>query len=304
LQLCFFLLSVFIAYKTYTIWKAGHIRNLRGVCHYCIFGCTLLRFLYFAIDPLEQTRDIPYFWTELICAYGYFFLYISFLVVVLYWASMYHGFSTNRAKKGKLLQKNAKYVFIVLAVILFAVELIWSVVYGLDFLSAVKDPIVSILYQAHLALITLMVGGGMLIYGTLVYRKLRKSSKQFGTDMTRIKKLTITTLVIAATFIVGFFIGLVILAGSTLYTPIGAVWGFTVIHGFELIACVEMMYLMSKSKHSRTQRLSQRQSTNVAVPLETKPTTGKQEDESEKQYEFSEKQDSDSNEKQDSPSDA
>jgi len=251
----FFVVTVVIGYGIYKIYKQESIKKLRGVCYCLLFCMTLLRCLYFATDPMAQTNDIPYYLEQLIFGFGFFFMLVSYLLVVLFWASVYHGERTLLSRKsnqqGQVLVKKTRFVFAIVAFILFGFEFTERTVYGLKILSITEDPLLDTLYDIYLAVVSLGISGGMCIYGSLTYRKMRKSSLQFGTDMTRIVKLTSITIVISATLFVAVVALLVIVALNALTFPTGAIASFTIDHLLELILSVEMLYLMKPPKLRR-----------------------------------------------------
>jgi len=183
----------------YIIRKVGALRKLRGVCICFTFCHSSIRFLYFATDPLFQTRDLPYYLEQLIFGYAIFLLISAYLIVVLVWVDLYHG----RYEKGKVFVKKTKYIFIVLASTIFAIQFAQCTVIGLSLVSLVQEDLLYEVYCVYVAIISFGISGVMLVYGTLVYYKKKRISLTFPQrteDMTTVVKLTSKVLVISAEF--------------------------------------------------------------------------------------------------------
>jgi len=209
----FLLLTLFVGFQIYFILKEGSIEKLRGTSYIMCLLAVLFRFLYFAMDPMGQVNDFPYYLEQLIFGMGFFFGIGCYYVIVLYWASMYHG----QAKAGKALVKTAKKVFFVIASLLFAEEFSRRTLFGLRIITQ-QGGVIFLVFNSIQVLSIMGLAVGMSIYGTLVYTKLKRASLSFRTDMLSIKKLTKKVVLISISLSIVSIVTL-------LYTFIEASWG-------------------------------------------------------------------------------
>jgi len=253
-MILFLALALFDAVQLYRINKEGGLGKLRGICLWFILGHTVLRFLYFATDPLGQTHNIPYLLEQFIFYFAFFFIISSYLVAVLFWAGMYHG----SVQRGRILVKKTKYLFIVLDSILFITSVIQSIAYGVP-LSAQLQPLLLDIYDFYLVIIAFGLSSVMLIYGALVYYKKRKFSKQFRTttthDMSKIVKLTSTLVVISATIYLVIILLIIVVALNLNAYPKAAIASISVAYLLELAVASEMLYLMTPRSSSSSPSL-------------------------------------------------
>jgi len=222
---------------------------MRGVSVCLIFCMVILRSLYFAMDPLNQTGTIPYYLEQLIFGYGYYFGITSYLVVVLFWMDMSKGF----IKHNGFLVKRTKHIFIALAISLFIVEFVRRTLYGVHVIYQVEYPIIGKIYNGYLAFWMSVVSGGTLLYGLIVYYRRKNISKMFpaiSNDMEGILKVTQKLVIISVTFILAMIGTLIVTIIDPFTHPMGAIIAFTVDHLLELLLVGELLVLMSPSKFS------------------------------------------------------
>jgi len=236
-------LGIFTAVQLYRISREGSLAKLRGICLCFTMGHTTLRFLYFAIDPLSQTHDVPYVLEQFIFYFGFFCITSSYLVAVLFWVDMYHG----RVQKGRVLVKKTKYLFIGLDTILIIISIIQSLAYS-GFVAVDKQPLLLNVYNFYLAAIAFTLSSVMMVYGMLVYYKKKNFSRQFRTiqnDMTKIVKLTSTLLIISATIFMMIILLILTFVFNLNATPKGAILAITIAYVIEFTLDVEMLFLMT-----------------------------------------------------------
>jgi len=224
-----------------------------------------LRFFYFITDPLGQTRDIPYYMQQLVFGLGFFFLEISFLMVVLYWVDMYYEIIKHRT----LLVTKTKRLFFVLAIGMLAMEIMKRTFDGLHLKPQQENPIVDYVYFFYLASVCLGLSIGTLVYGTLVYRK----SKNFpgNSDMKRIQMLTKTLTVISATFLAATICDIIVALLNKWDSPTATIWIWTVAHVLEISMNAEMLYLMTPRKSATAEKYEETNSSGSSSGSPSSP---------------------------------
>jgi len=146
-----------------------------------------------------------------------------------------------------VLVTKVKYVFIAIAIVLFGFEFTERTLYGLRILNDQQSTFDTI-YDAQLATVCLGISGGMCIYASLIFHKLKRNSLQFGTDLLGLQKLTRWTIILSATLFVAVIAILIIVSLDALETVVGGMASYTIDFGLEIVLCLEMLHLMQPAK--------------------------------------------------------
>jgi len=176
--------------------------------------------------------------------FGYFFEMVAYLLLVLFWAEVYHGQGTLSANKQTSV-KITKYIFMVIGFILFIMQLSAVIIYSAY--TATSD-IFRTLFDGAIAFVCLGISGGMCVYALLIFRKLKRNSLQFGTDLRSIAKLTRSTIIVSATLFTAGVAVITILSTNALNSAIGVILSFSIGFVLEMLLCLEMFYLMQPPK--------------------------------------------------------
>jgi len=244
--------------------ERNKITTLRGICICVTLGNPLLRFLYFATDPMGQNQDIPLALLNLFYGFGFYFMLMAYLLIVLYWAAKYHHMLPGNPTK--IFVTKTKYVFIGIASTLFVITFLRELIYGIGIMNYDQNSSLGTVFEVYLAVILLLISVGMSIYGTLLYLRLRNTSSDFGSynNMTKIAKKNKIVLIISATFLFGLIVEVFVLVGKLNNYPKPAIIGLSVSLLVELTIDMEMVYLMRPRTKS-----SPSPSTSTSTPPST-----------------------------------
>ncbi|KAM9946325.1 hypothetical protein ACTFIT_004630 [Dictyostelium discoideum] len=217
-------------------------------------------------DPLGK-RGFTKIIIELIGGWGLFFIFSSFILVLIYWIGLYHyksiKYSNNSYAYKSISKFNpiARNCFIIFDSLWFCFELIIKI---LNSTSASNSnhhnklskyyyfdgryQFVSKFYTCFIIIIGLLISFGFIIYGILIYK--------------RIKNLLFVTTVLSITFIVTVLSMLLFMKyGISNKTNYDTILVFGIEFFFEIVLSLEMIYILKDNKklESNTNQKHQRQ---------------------------------------------
>jgi len=173
-------LIVRISAHIYYMIKWDDFDNYRSVCLRILFVSTLLRILYFAMDPLGQSQSIPHVLEQLIFGLGIYFELLAILLADFYWMALHFGWKPPNAKHQVIVRKT-KIPFLAIATACFVFEYIYRLLYGLSILDYTVNPafFFEIVYKVYLVLATLSISIDVMIHGTHLYQKIKNTAEDF-----------------------------------------------------------------------------------------------------------------------------
>jgi len=205
----------------------------------CIFVSlgSFSRSFYWLVDPWDRLHIIGPVLNNLIYGTIYPFLYISYFLLLVAWIEAYHA--KSKIKPGRLVGK-LRVFFIIVGISLFIFEFIYRVVL---YYSSFNN----LIYGLWVGLICLIVSGGFLIYGILIYRQLSSSNPIMSGNSFRsiIRKVTIFTM-ICSSIVFSAIIG---------YIGLNSVWntdypdGMVIVHLYDLTVLVSLSFLIIHTLH-------------------------------------------------------
>ncbi|KAN0004249.1 hypothetical protein ACTFIZ_010391 [Dictyostelium cf. discoideum] len=220
--------------------------------------------LFLTVDPFGK-RGYTKIIIELIGGWGLFFIFSSFILVLIYWIGLYHyqsiKYSNNSYGYKSISKFNpiARNCFIIFDSLWFCFELIIKILNSTS--SSNSDhhnkiskyyyfdgryQFVSKFYNCFIIIIGLLISFGFIIYGILIYK--------------RIKNLLFVTTVLSITFIVTVLSMLLFMKyGISNKTNYDTILVFGIKFFFEIVLSLEMIYILKDNKKSNSKPNQQHQ---------------------------------------------
>ncbi|KAF2076552.1 hypothetical protein CYY_002166 [Polysphondylium violaceum] len=256
-------------YKSFQLWNhKKEAFKLKAVNH-CIVGFFLiLRIIYFAADPWGSQDIIPYALSKFLYGFPIYVLFTAYEVLLLYWAGTYHNIvqKLDKSTNNQVVDKT-KPVFVIANSIWFAFELV-KIIFDLThnhdrvLLTGIYTA-----YNIYVAVSTLAVLIGFIIYGNLLYKRV----KLLPTDAEK-KRITLNRL-LSITIAVCISIGACLIPPIVFYhlkfysSPRGALTLTSVVASIEVALVIELLLIMkpkgillnnmNEEKASKLQKQSQ-----------------------------------------------
>ncbi|KAM9965951.1 hypothetical protein ACTFIR_006135 [Dictyostelium discoideum] len=232
--------------------------------------------LFLTVDPLGK-RGFTKIIIELIGGWGLFFIFSSFILVLIYWIGLYHYKSIKYSNNSHTYKSNSKFnpiarnCFIIFDSLWFCFELIIKI---LNSTSASNSnhhnkiskyyyfdgryQFVSKFYTCFIIIIGLLISFGFIIYGILIYK--------------RIKNLLFVTTVLSITFIVTVLSMLLFMRyGISNKTNYDTILVFGIEFFFEIVLSLEMIYILKDNKKLESNANQQRQQQQHQLQKQKQP---------------------------------
>jgi len=207
---------------------------------------------------MGQTRVIPFALEQFLFGFAFYFIFLSYLTLVLFWAGSYHNSLALGGGKGvkiSWLLTNTRPIFIVVAILWFILEFTDRLIFGAHLKTEGHgDVLFDELYNIYIAVVAFIISITMAIYGSLLMRRLQASDAAFArvSNLKQIRKLTVITVVVSVTLFIAVLAVIIIVVLNGLYTPRGAIASFSVDHALELILISEMAYFMQPEREQKS----------------------------------------------------
>ncbi|KAN0036470.1 hypothetical protein ACTFIV_001765 [Dictyostelium citrinum] len=277
--LLFGILLLFTTFKflLFIIKRKSNLKNqkLKVISYSFIIIGILSNLLFLTIDPFGK-RGFNNIIIEIIGGWGLFFIFSSFILVLIYWIGLYHYKSMKYYNDSgyRICNSNSKFnpiarnCFIVFDSIWFCFELIIKV---LNSTSASNSnyhnklskyyyfdgryQFVSKFYNCFIIIIGLLISFGFIIYGILIYKRIKnvKINKYKKSKKIIVKKLLFVTTVLSITFIITVLSMLLFMKyGISNKTNYDTILVFGIKFFFEIILSLEMIYILKDNKKTKS----------------------------------------------------
>ncbi|KAM9981856.1 hypothetical protein ACTFIY_004160 [Dictyostelium cf. discoideum] len=263
----FGILLLFTIYKfilNLIIKQKSNLKNqkLKVISFSFIIIGIISNLLFLTVDPFGK-RGYTKIIIELIGGWGLFFIFSSFILVLIYWIGLYHYKSIKYSNNSYAYKSNSKFnpiardCFIIFDSLWFCFELIIKI---LNSTSASNSnyhnklskyyyfdgryQFVSKFYNCFIIIIGLLISFGFIIYGILIY--------------IRIKNLLFVTTVLSITFIVTVLSMLLFMKyGISNKTNYDTILVFGIEFFFEIVLSLEMIYILKDNKKVKSNQNQQ-----------------------------------------------
>ncbi|KAF2075036.1 hypothetical protein CYY_003646 [Polysphondylium violaceum] len=236
-----------ILYLLHQKLKKKQVKFLK-ISTYCLLVLSAIsRLLYLSSDPMKQTGRVNGVFVELAGGLGLYFLFSAFLLILLYWAGLYHRVF-GLARIG-LFNPIAKNLFLVIDAIWLIFEIIVRVLYGLENKSFYTDgnfKLLDLIYSIYTMVIGISFSLGFMIYGTLIYHEIKKVQIKKESKENVVKKLTFIVTILSWTFLIGVVSLILIIKFNVVNHPYGALGGLTLQFIVEIALNIELLYILHK----------------------------------------------------------
>ncbi|KAK5578196.1 hypothetical protein RB653_003149 [Dictyostelium firmibasis] len=218
--------------------------------------------LFLTIDPFGK-RGFNKILIELISGWGLYFIFSSFMLVLIYWIGLYHYKSLKHSNNGN--NRNSKFnpitrnIFIIIDSIWFCFEFLIKILNSTSesnsnynnrlskyYYYDGRYQLVSKFYNCFIIIIGLLISLGFIIYGILIYK--------------RIKNLLFVTTVLSITFITTVLSILLFMKyGISNQSNYDTILVFGIKFFFEIILSLEMIYILKDNKKTKSISKQQQQ---------------------------------------------
>ncbi|KAN0036000.1 hypothetical protein ACTA71_005298 [Dictyostelium dimigraforme] len=260
------LFTIFKFFSNLIIKQKSNLKNqkLKVISYTLIIIGIISNLLFLTVDPFGK-RGYCKIIIELIGGWGLFFIFSSFILVLIYWIGLYHYKSIKYSNDKSNGNGNSKFnpiarnCFIIFDSTWFCFELIIKL---LNSTSATNSnyhnrlskyyyfdgryQLVSKFYNYFIIIIGLLISFGFIIYGILIYK--------------RIKNLLFVTTVLSITFIITVLSMLLLMKyGISNKSNYDTILVFGIKFFFEIVLSLEMIYILKDNKKTKSVPIQQQQ---------------------------------------------